>query len=165
VAQLAEPNSASVRVVRKSGRLRVISHHDALTPPHQDVSAAVFGGRFQARFETDGFYNNPRGTSAGWNFAQEGEPDFVPADSVATAIDKPVGRVDNFNNPVVPVRPHVAPIGVKVTAIKGTAGAASMEFTKGDPIIGLPVNLGPHTYLAPNVSQKFAPPPVSSGIS
>src|SRR5260370_40446762 len=31
-----------------------------------------FQGRFQARFATDGdFYNNPRGTSTGWNFALE----------------------------------------------------------------------------------------------
>jgi len=122
----------------------------------------AFGGRFQARFATDNdFYNEPRGTSAGWNFALEGEPDFVPADNVATAIDKPVGRVVYFNNPPVPVRSHVAPIGVKVTSVKGTVAGKTVEFTTGDPIIGQPVNLGPHTYLAANEPQNPKDPPAA----
>src|SRR5688572_24718760 len=38
-----------------------------------------FGGRFQARFATDSdFFNEKRGTTKGWTFALEGEPDFVP---------------------------------------------------------------------------------------
>jgi hypothetical protein len=41
-----------------------------------------FKGRFQARFATDeDFYNEKRGTPNGWNFALEGEPDFVPVSS------------------------------------------------------------------------------------
>ena len=119
-----------------------------------------FQGRFQARFATDGdFYNEPRGTSAGWNFALEGEPDFVPADNVATSITKPVGRNVVFNNPSVPVRSHVAPVGVKVTSILGKAGSNSVEFHAGDPIIGKHVNLGANTYLAANEPANPADPP------
>jgi hypothetical protein len=109
-----------------------------------------FKGRFQARFATDGdFYNEKRGTPNGWNFALEGEPDFVPDDSVPTDIDKPVGREVRFNNPVQ-LRPHVPPIGVHVSSVKGELGIHTEEFTVGDPLIGQQVDLGPHTYLASN---------------
>jgi hypothetical protein len=37
-----------------------------------------------------------------------------------------------------------------VKSIKGRASTNSKEFTVGDPIIGLQVDLGPHTYLAGN---------------
>ena len=68
-----------------------------------------FKGRFQVRFATDNdFYNEKRGTESGWNFALEGEPDFVPDDSVPTDINKPVGREVRFNNSV-PLRTHVPP--------------------------------------------------------
>jgi hypothetical protein len=118
-----------------------------------------FKGRFQARFATDGdFYNEKRGTSAGWNFALEGEPDFVPTDSVPTNINKPVGREVRLNNPV-PLRTHVAPIGVSVSSIKGKAGTNTEEFTIGDPIIGQQVDLGPHTYLASNDPRNPLDPP------
>lgn len=109
-----------------------------------------FKGRFQARFATDGdYYNEKRGTDKGWNFALEGEPDFVPADSVPTDINKPVGREVLFNNPIV-LRSHVSPIGVKVISIKGKVNNKIEEFFEGDPIIGQQVDLGPHTYLASN---------------
>jgi hypothetical protein len=53
-----------------------------------------FGGRFQARFATDGdLCNEPRGISAGWNFAMEGEPDFVPkTENVPVRSGMAVGR-------------------------------------------------------------------------
>jgi len=110
-----------------------------------------FGGRFQARFATDGdFFNEPRGTSAGWMFALEGEPDFVPStNNVPTQPGMAVGRVVRFQNPVM-LRSHVAPIGVKVTAVEGRVGNKTVSFTAGDPIIGQPCNLGPNTYLAAN---------------
>lgn len=109
-----------------------------------------FRGRFQARFATDlDYYNEKRGSTAGWNIALEAEPDFVPVDSVATDINKPVGREVRFNNPVA-LRTHVPPIGVNVSSIKGGAGTNTEEFTVGDPIIGQQVDLGPHTYLAGN---------------
>ena len=61
-----------------------------------------FKGRFQARFATAGDpYNEPRGSLAGWTFALEGEPPFVPADSVANSIDKPVGREIRFNEKLI----------------------------------------------------------------
>ena len=65
----------------------------------------LFDGRFEVRFATgSGAYNHPRGnpdgTGSGWMWALEGEPDFVPADSVPDRIEKPVGRVIRFHNPL-----------------------------------------------------------------
>jgi len=110
-----------------------------------------FTGRFQARFATDGdFFNEPRGTTAGWTWALEGEPDFVPAtNNIPTQPGMAVGRVVRFQNAVAP-RTHVAPIGVKVTAVEGDVGTKTVSFNAGDPIIGELVNLGPNTYLAAN---------------
>jgi len=109
-----------------------------------------FKGRFQARFATDDDpYNEPRGRD-GWTFALEGESDFVPADSLADRIDKPVGREIRFHNPVDP-RPEVPSIGVTVTSITGKlANGKDEEFTAGDPLLGQPVNLGPSSYFAGN---------------
>jgi len=114
----------------------------------------IFDGRFEVRFSTGaGFYNHPRGnpdgTGRGWMWALEGEPDFVPADNVPDRIEKPVGRVIRFQDPVL-TRSHVPPIGVFVRAIEGTVGTLTERFTSGDPIIGKPVNLGPNSYFASN---------------
>jgi hypothetical protein len=125
-----------------------------------------FRGRFQARFATDGdFFNEKRGTAAGWTFALEGEPDFVPAgNTIPTQPGMAVGRVVRFQNAVGP-RPHVAPIGVKVTAVEGEVGGTSLlsgktvSFKAGDPIIGEKVNLGPNTYLASNEPIPPGPQP------
>ena len=119
-----------------------------------------FKGRFQTRFATNAdFYNEKRGTTKGWNFALEGEPDFVPDDSVPTDIYKPVGREVRFNDPVPPLRTHVPPIGVSVSSIKGRVGVNTEEFFLGDPIIGQQVDLGPHTYLASNQPVNPSDPP------
>lgn len=117
-----------------------------------------FGGRFQARFPTDGdFFNEKRGTTAGWTWALEGEPDFVPAgNTIPTQPGMAVGRVVRFQNAVGP-RPHVAPIGVKVTAVEGDVGATTLSFKAGDPIIGELVSLGPNTFLSSN--QPIPPGP------
>lgn len=124
-----------------------------------------FAGRFQARFATDNdFFNEPRGTSAGWQFALEGEPDFVPnANNVPTQPGMAVGRVVRFQNPV-PLRSHVAPIGVKVTAVEGQVGAniflsKTVSFPAGDPIIGEAVGLGPNTFLSANSPAPPGPQP------
>lgn len=124
-----------------------------------------FGGRFQARFATDAdFFNEPRGTGAGWTFALEGEPDFVPsANNIPTQPGMAVGRVVRFQNAVGP-RSHVAPIGVTVKAVEGQVGANLLisrvvSFTAGDPIIGNVVNLGPKTYLAANEPIPPGPQP------
>src|ERR1700755_39904 len=107
-----------------------------------------FAGRFQARFATDGdFFNEPRGTNAGWTWALEGEPDFVPpSNNVPTQPGMAVGRVVRFQNAVAP-RPHVDPIGVKVTAVEADIGGKTVSFNTGDPIIGTKVELGPNSYL------------------
>lgn len=123
-----------------------------------------FRGRFQARFATDGdFFNEPRGTNAGWTWALEGEPDFVPAaNNIPTAPGMAVGRVVRFNNAVAP-RPHVAPIGVKITHVEGRLSISLLtlrqvlSFPFGDPIIAATVNLGPNTYLASNAPNPPGP--------
>jgi hypothetical protein len=117
-------------------------------------------GRFQARFATDGdFFNEKRGTTAGWTWALEGEPDFVPAtNNIPTQPGMAVGRVVRFQNAVAP-RPHVAPIGVTVTAVEGDVGTKTISFNAGDPIIGELVNLGPDTYLAANEPIPAGPQP------
>jgi hypothetical protein len=139
-----------------------------------------FRGRFQARFATGSDpYNEPRGNSDpqavfkdpnnpalgrwGWTWALEGEPDFVPTDSVADPVDKPVGRVVRFHNPAA-LRPHVPSIGVQVASIRGALSTGSeAEFTAGDPIIGRSVNLGPHSYFAGNrPSRPGDQPPAES---
>ena len=119
-----------------------------------------FGGRFQARFATDSdFFNEKRGTTNGWTFALEGEPDFVPAtNNIPTQPGMAVGRVVRFQN-AVGSRPHVAPIGVKVTAVEGEVGTKTVSFKAGDPIIGELVNLGPDTYLASNEPIPAGPQP------
>jgi hypothetical protein len=119
-----------------------------------------FTGRFQARFATDGdFFNEPRGTTAGWTWALEDEPDFVPAtNNIPTQPGMAVGRVVRFQNAVAP-RPHVAPIGVTVTAVEGDVGTKTISFNAGDPIIGELVNLGPNTYLAANEPIPAGPQP------
>lgn len=119
-----------------------------------------FTGRFQARFATDNdFFNEPRGTNAGWMFALEGEPDFVPStNNIPIQPGMAVGRVVRFQN-AVSLRSHVAPIGVKVTAVEGQVGVKTVSFTAGDPIIGAIVNLGPNTYLAANEPIPPGPQP------
>lgn len=124
-----------------------------------------FAGRFQARFATDGdFFNEPRGTNAGWQFALEGEPDFVPStNNVPTQPGMAVGRVVRFQNPVS-LRSHVAPIGVTVTAVEGQIGATiltskTVSFPVGDPIIGEAVSLGPNTFLSANSPAPAGPQP------
>jgi hypothetical protein len=128
-----------------------------------------FRGRFEARFATDGdYYNNRRGTDGGipgsdpslgpgWTWALEGEPDFVPADSVPTTITKPVGRVVRFNKPAA-LRPFVAPVATTVIQIQGATTTGTEVFTSGDPMIGATANLGPNTYLASNMPQNPADP-------
>jgi len=124
-----------------------------------------FAGRFQARFATDNdFFNEPRGTSAGWQFALEGEPDFVPStNNIPTQPGMAVGRVVRFQNPVM-LRTHVAPVGVKVTAVEGKIGVGILTskivlFSVGDPIIGQPVDLGPNTFLSANSPAPPGPQP------
>jgi hypothetical protein len=119
-----------------------------------------FSGRFQARFATDGdFFNEARGTSNGWTWALEGEPDFVPpTNNVPINPGMAVGRVVRFQNAVAP-RPHAAPIGVKVTAVEGEIAGKTVSFSKGDPAIGAKVNLGPNSFLASNEPQNPSDPP------
>lgn len=93
----------------------------------------------------------------GWNFALEGEPDFVSEDSVAIAIDKPVGRQIRFNNPVA-LRTHIPPIGVYVVFIKGKVDDTIEEFFAGGLIIEQQVDLGPSTYFASNREANTNPP-------
>jgi len=139
-----------------------------------------FQGRFEARFATDGdYYNDGRGTygtgtasggttgsdptfgGAGWTWALEGEPDFVPAGPVANSvpnpITKPVGRIVRFNKPVA-LRQFAAPVATTVNAISGSTTGGTEIFTAGDPVFGATVDLGPDTYLAANQPTNTADP-------
>ena len=118
-----------------------------------------FQGRFEARFATNtDFYNDRRGTSKGWTWALEGEPDFVPAaDSVPLKRRQPVGRAIRFHDPVGQ-RPHVEPSGVFVTAVEGDIDTSTVVYLTGDPVIGEKVALGPHCYFASNLPQNPADP-------
>ena len=146
-------NDTSV-LIHVNGLLEAAINLTVITRPR-----VVYDGRFEVRFATNSDpYNHPRGnpdgTGDGWMWALEGEPDFVPADNVPDRIDKPVGRVIRFHDPVVN-RSFAAPIGVSVKAVVGLVGDTEEMFASGDPIIGMPVNLGPHSYFASNkpVSQ------------
>ena len=133
-----------------------------------------FRGRFEARFDTDGNrfnynaqYKDPAafpGTSenvgAGWTWALEGEPAFVPAvGSVPEHLDwTDMGRVIRLNNPIA-LRSHAAPVVSVVDSITGKLSSGpDQTFTTGDPLIGLPVNFGPDTYFAGNQPKGTAQP-------
>ncbi|PYF98322.1 Ig-like domain (group 3) [Georgenia satyanarayanai] len=126
-----------------------------------------FRGRFEARFATDNaaYNRNPMYTATndaavppGWTWALEGEPGFVPpVGNVPENLETPVGRVVRLNNPEV-LRSHAQPVTTAVDAVVGTTTAGPERFTRGDPLIGDPVDLGPDTYLAGNNPQHPADP-------
>jgi predicted Zn-dependent protease with MMP-like domain len=62
------------------------------------------------------------------------------------------------------LRTHVAPVGVRVTAVEGKIGASILTsktalFPVGDPIIGQAVSLGPNTFLSANSPAPAGPQP------
>jgi hypothetical protein len=135
-----------------------------------------FKGRFEARFATDGArpYANPTYTATidsvvppGRTWALEGEPDFCPGSVVPENLENTgMGRTIRLNNPVALRGPvgtgtgQVRPVVSTVDSITGETGTNSAEnFTAGDPIIGLPVNFGPDTYLAGNNNSSDTPGP------
>ena len=140
-----------------------------------------FNGRFEARFATDPALPNanPMYTATldnvvppGWTWGLEGEPEFAPGSPVPTSLDMTsMGRVIRLNNPVA-LRPlghdetgAVNPTGTvpdvisKVVSITGELATGTKEtFFAGDPLIGQPVNFGPHTYFAGNMGLNFPMP-------
>ena len=135
-----------------------------------------FKGRFEARFATDGArpYANPTYTATidsvvppGRTWALEGEPVFVTGSVVPENLEQTgVGRTIRLNNPVALRGPvgtgpgQVRPVVSTVDSITGeTATNPAENFTAGDPIIGLPVNFGPDTYLAGNNNNTNTPGP------
>jgi hypothetical protein len=134
-----------------------------------------FNGRFQARFATDSDlpYINPIYTdtashsatddvvplSQGYTFGLEGEPNFVPVTgTVPTKLDMTgVGRVVRLNNPVA-LRSQAPLVASAVESISGETTTGTETFTAGDPLIGLPVNFGPDTYMAGNTDDVFTLP-------
>ena len=155
-AQAASKKAGDITLqVKVGGRVKASCVLTAIKNPQ-----IHFSGRFQARFATDGdFFNEPRGTAAGWTWALEGEPDFVPAaNNIPINPGMAVGRVVRFQNAVSP-RPHVAPIGVKVKAVSGQLGLRAVTYKAGDEVIGQKVNLGANTYLAANEPIPPGPQP------
>jgi hypothetical protein len=129
-----------------------------------------FNGRFEARFATDPArpYTNPMYTEIldtvgpGRTWGLEGEPNFVPITGIVPTdlTMTGVGRVVRLNNPVS-LRSHATPVVSTVSSISGETATNSKEiFTTGDPIIGLPVNFGPDTYLAGNNDSSDTPGPL-----
>jgi hypothetical protein len=139
-----------------------------------------FSGRFEARFATDSAITNtnpmytdvldnvvPLNGTAGWTWGLEGEPEFAPGSPVPANLELTgMGRVIRLNNPIA-LRPldhdstgavnptgHVPDVVSKVVSITGKTAAMPPNnietFTTGDPLIGEPVNFGPHTYFAGN---------------
>lgn len=109
-----------------------------------------FTGRFQCRLATDpDRYDDPWGTSSSIGMYSVQGPDPSAPD------EPPFDRVIRFQDAVA-LRPFCAPIGVSVVAVESEVGGAVERFASGDPLIGLPVRLGPNcTFDSRN--GEFAP--------
>ena len=80
------------------------------------------------------------------------------AGTVPTHLDLPgMGRNVRLNNPAA-LRSHALPVVSTVASISGQTAATTETFTAGDPLIGLPVNFGPDTYMAGNYDDVSAGP-------
>jgi hypothetical protein len=103
------------------------------------IAAAVvrFEGRFQCRLATDPDpWDHPWGVKSSLgSYAVQG-PDPEHPD------EPPLDRIIRFHDPVA-LRPLCAPVGVLVKGVEAEVGGATVRFTRGDPLIGLPVELGP----------------------
>jgi hypothetical protein len=110
----------------------------ALTITAIQLPSLQFEGRFQCRLSTDpdGF-NNPWGQFSSFGmYAVEGPNPAHPA-------EPPLDRIIRFQNPVA-LRSLCPAVGVFVRRVRGTlANGTLVSFASGDPVIGLPVELGP----------------------
>jgi hypothetical protein len=137
-AASVSPNDLAVEVVAGPD---VVARLDltALEAP-----AVRFSGRFQCRLATDGDpFPHEWGTDASF-FRMYAVQGASPLDPAAPTDEPPLDRIIRFQD-VVSQRPHCGPIGVTITAIEADVGGARQRFTTGDPLLGLPVRLGPQS--------------------
>jgi len=127
----AAPNDTVVEIV-----------HGATTTSFQLTAIAEptlrFAGRFQCRLATDPDpWDSPWGEQSSFGVYAVQGPDPANPD------EPPLDRIVRFQDGVA-LRPFCAPIGVVVVAIEANVGGTVISFAKGDPLIGLPVRLGPN---------------------
>ena len=97
-----------------------------------------FTGRFQCRLATDPDpFDHPWGEDSSFGVYAVQGPDPANPD------EPPLDRIIRFQDGVA-LRPFCEPIGVAVTRLEADVGGATLRFTVGDPLIGLPVRLGPN---------------------
>jgi hypothetical protein len=149
-AASASPNDLAVEVVAGPD---VVGSLDltALEAP-----IVRFSGRFQCRLATDGDpFPHEWGTALSFfrMYAVQGES---PLDPTVPTDEPPLDRIIRFQD-VVGQRSHCGPIGVTITGIEANVGGARQRFTTGDPLLGLPVRLGPQSRFEEQ-DGAFAPP-------
>ena len=103
-----------------------------------------FSGRFQCRLATDGDpFPHEWGTDLSF-FRMYAVQGTSPLDPAAPTDEPPLDRVIRFQD-VVGQRPLCGPIGVTITSIEAAVGGVRERFISGDPLLGLPVRLGPQS--------------------
>jgi hypothetical protein len=131
-------NDTTVEVVRGTD---VVARYDltAIQAP-----MVRFAGRFQCRLPTDPDpFDHPWGENSSFGVYAVRGPDPANPD------EPPLDRIIRFQDGVA-VRPFCAPVGVAVIAIEAEVGGSTLRFRAGerdghaDPLIGLPVRLGPN---------------------
>jgi hypothetical protein len=130
------PNDSSIEIVHGD---EVIARFDLTTIVQPRVR---FSGRYQVRLASDGDpFNHQWGTDVSFfrMYAIEGAN---PLDPNQPTLEPPLDRIIRFHDAVA-LRPFCDPIGVSVTGIEADVGGSRRLFKTGDPLIGLPVRLGP----------------------
>jgi hypothetical protein len=137
--------------------VEVVQGHDVLS--RFDLSAIAaprvrFKGRFQIRLATNAdAFDEEWGTGAS-GFRMYAIQGPNADDPNQPSDEPPLDRIIRFHDGVA-LRPCCAPIGVTVTQIEADVGGSTLRFAVGDPLIGLPVRLGP-TCTIEERDQAFA---------
>lgn len=124
-------NDTTVEVVRGTEVLTQLELTAIQAP------AVRFTGRFQCRLATDPDpFDHPWGEQSSFGlYAVQGPDPNNPN-------EPPLDRVIRFQDAVAR-RPFCGPIGVSVVAVEAEVGGATVSFDAGDPLLGLPVRIGP----------------------
>src|SRR5262249_54708565 len=83
-------------------------------------------------------FNSPWGMNSSFGMYAVQGPDPANPD------EPPLDRIIRLQDPVA-LRPFCEPVGAAVTAIEAQVGAGTASFKVGDPVLGLPVRLGPNS--------------------
>jgi hypothetical protein len=137
-AASASPNDLAVEVVAGPD---VVGSLDLTALEAPEVR---FSGRFQCRLATDGDpFPHEWGTDLSF-FRMYAVQGASPLDPTVPTDETPLDRIIRFQD-VVGQRPFCGPIGVTITSIEADVGGARQRITTGDPLLGLPVRLGPQS--------------------